>query len=340
MLKHIISLFFLLSILFAARAQPINLMQQGKPTSIRGLSVVDNKTAWISGSKGYVAFTTDGGKSWAWQQIKGFEQADFRSVYAFSAREAIIMSSGTPALILKTIDGGANWKVKYRNSDTTYFLDAMDFANVKHGLVLGDPINNKFTLLETTNSGDTWHLFGNPPQALPNEAAFAASGTCLRFDQYFISIVTGGSYSRKLKLPTSNDSEAWSAEELLIKHGKQSQGAFSLSDANGVIVGGDYKNDNSSDSVAQYYFYDAKDISALNGTFLPKTPPAGYQSCVEGISRSTYISTGTSGTNITTDGGKTWTKIDGQSFNVCRKARYGTLVLLAGNDGKIAIFEP
>src|SRR6185503_8714288 len=111
------TLFFLVSV--TCFGQTITLLQQGKPTSIRGLSVID----------GTIAITRNGGKTWEWEQVKGFEKADFRDIEAFSAKEAIIMSSGTPALILKTTDGGANWQVKYKNTDTGYFFDAMDFAN-------------------------------------------------------------------------------------------------------------------------------------------------------------------------------------------------------------------
>src|SRR6202166_938222 len=127
---------FILLLLFSVsilKAQHIEQLQEGKPTSIRGLSVVDDNVAWISGSKGYIAITNDGVKTWNWQQVKGFEKSDFRDIEAFSDKEAIIMSSGTPALILKTIDGGVNWEVKYRNADTAYFFDAMDFAERKHG---------------------------------------------------------------------------------------------------------------------------------------------------------------------------------------------------------------
>lgn len=324
---------------FNAIAQSIQVLQQGNPTSIRGLSVVNDSVAWVSGTKGTIALTHNGGKTWNWQQVKGFEKADFRDIEAFSDKEAVIMSSGTPALILKTTDGGANWKVKYRNTDTAYFFDAMDFADAKHGYVLGDPINSNFVLMETKDGGETWNMFKNRPDALPGEAAFAASGTCLRVDNGGgINIVTGGNYSRKLTLDYIVPN-LWVSANIQILHGKQSQGAYSI--ANGgcmVIVGGDYQNDHRADSVAEYWCYNG--TWAGGNVYSSKTPPAGFQSCVEYISENTFLSTGTPGTNITTDGGKTWAKIDDTSFNVCRKAKHGKLVMLAGNGGKIGIFRP
>jgi len=240
-----ISLFLLLFVTSGLKAQHVEVLQQGKPTSIRGLSVVDDNTAWISGSKGTIAITNDGGKTWDWKQVKGFEKSDFRDIEAFSSKVAIIMSSGTPALILKTTDGGENWQVKYKNTDTTYFFDAMDFAGEKHGFVLGDPIAGKFVLMETNDGGETWSPFKNPPDALKGEAAFAASGTCLRLDSDQIYIVTGGSRSRLLiwlndKIAPSD----WAVLKLAITQGKPSQGAFSLANGTGtIVVGGDYQKD-------------------------------------------------------------------------------------------------
>jgi len=320
-----------------AKAQHITLLQQGKPTSIRGLSVVDDSVAWVSGSKAYIAKTTNGGKTWAWQQLKGYERSDFRGIQAFSAKEAIIMSSGTPALVLKTIDGGNTWIEKYRNTDTAYFLDAMDFANTKQGYILGDPINNKFVFLETKDAGETWNMFYDRPNAFTEEAAFAASNTCLRVEDGNIVIVTGGKYSRKLTL-NKNTPDSWQSRDLDIIHGRSSQGAFSTAHGScDVVVGGDYQNDTRTDCVAEYCCYDGTYVRGP--MHLSKTPPSGYQSCVEYIKDNIFLSTGTPGTNITIDGGQTWAKIDTVSFNVCRKAKHGTLVLLAGNEGKIAFFK-
>ncbi len=328
-----ITILLLLFIFFTneAIAQHIVLLQQGKPTSIRGLSVVNDKTAWISGSNGYIAITSDGGKTWQWRQIKGFEQADFRDIEAFSNKEAVIMSSGTPALILKTIDGGVNWQVKYRNTDTAYFLDAMDFDNPSHGFILGDPIKNRFLLLETKNSGNTWNNYNNSPVASANEAAFAASGTCLRTINHTNIIVTGGAVSNIFVQVPNKD---WYKTAIPITHGKSSQGAFSIAKGKNqlVIVGGNYQHDRRTDSTVCY-------SNNRTNWKLAHTPPSGYQSCVEYINADTYLSTGTPGTNISTDGGKNWKQTDTLNFNVCRKAKHGNLVLLAGSNGKIAVFK-
>jgi len=316
------------------KAQHIEVLQQGNSASIRGLSVVDDKVAWVSGSKGTIAITKDGGKTWDWQQVKGFEKSDFRDIEAFSSKEAIIMSSGTPALILKTTDGGQNWKVKYKNIDTACFFDAMDFSDGLNGYVLGDPIDGKFMLMETKDRGETWRPFKKCPNALRDEAAFAASGTCLRADKNKLVIVTGGSRGRVLEY--SPGSNVWDYSPLPIVSGKPSQGTFSFAwSANGskVFVGGDYVNDKKTDSVASYLTNHSNLIKSAD------LGPAGFQSCVEYISSQIFLSTGTPGSNLTTDGGKNWSKIDDASYNVCRKAKHGKLVMLAGNNGKIGIFK-
>ncbi|GGH03805.1 WD40/YVTN/BNR-like repeat-containing protein [Mucilaginibacter phyllosphaerae] len=330
------TLFIALLIFFSTglKAQNIYNLQQGRATSIRGLSVVNNNVAWVSGSKGTIAITTDGGTNWAWQQIKGYEQSEFRDIEAFSDKEAVIISSGSPAYILKTVDGGITWSVKFKKTDVAYFLDATDFIDKKHGFVLGDPIDGKFLLLETIDGGNTWHSAINPPAALKDEGAFAASGTCLRVNG-LITIVTGGSYSRLLISPVKNNS--WVDKPLPLTNGAASRGAFSIAYGRHqtVITGGDYTKDKQTDSVA--YIVPQQKSKFKNNT--PVIGPAGFQSCVEYISGDTFLSTGTPGSNITNDGGKTWRKIDGVSYNVCRKAKKGNLVLLAGDGGKIGILK-
>ncbi|WP_186461863.1 WD40/YVTN/BNR-like repeat-containing protein [Mucilaginibacter pallidiroseus] len=316
------------------KAQQITPISQSVNVSIRGMSIVNEQVAWVSGTKGSVGLTIDGGLSWKWQQVKGFEKSDFRGIEAFSEKEAVIIGSGTPAVILKTLDGGKNWAVKFNITDTTYFLDAIAFSDKNHGFILGDPINGKFLMLETLNAGEDWLPVKNAPDALKGEAAFAASGTCLRVSKN-IGVVTGGSVSRLLISPVKNIK--WAAIKLPLTNGSPSMGAFSLSGTEKpmIVVGGNYAKDTITDSVA---YVISKSKKAQQGLF-PVKGPAGYQSCVEHIKGAIYISTGTSGSNITTDGGKTWTKFDDVSYNVCRKSTNGKLILFAGDRGRIGLFK-
>src|SRR5690349_312964 len=81
--------------------------------SFRALSVVDDKVAWVGGSQGSVGRSRNGGKIWSIQQVKGFEELEFRSVYAIDSLTAIIANAGSPAHILRTTDGGKIWKSVY-----------------------------------------------------------------------------------------------------------------------------------------------------------------------------------------------------------------------------------
>lgn len=335
-----IAVLIALTAINTAFAQKVTVLQQGRVTSLRGLSVVTDKIAWVSGSKGHVACTKDGGRTWNWQQVKGFETSDFRDIEAFSDKEAIIMSSGTPALILKTLDGGLSWQVKYHNRDTSVFLDAMDF-NGKYGCVMGDPINNHFVIFETFDKGATWKQrdIAKSPSARPGEAAFAGSGTCFIINKGGLMssnqllMVSGGS-ATNLLFAYSTDKK-WLQQPIPITHGISSSGAFSVAadSKHWVVVGGDYTRDQRSDSTACF-----TDNGGKTWTMSKTTP--GFQSCVQYISGSKYLSTGTSGSWYSKDGGLNWSKIDANSFNVCNKAKSGKLILLVGNNGRIATYTP
>src|SRR4051812_22656798 len=122
---------FAILVFFSASmyAQTIKLLNPGSKASLRGLSVVDDKTVWVSGSAGTVGRSLDGGDTWKWMTVKGFEKIDFRDIKAFDRKTAVIMGITDPAYILKTTDGGDNWKIVFEDKRKGMFLDAMDFWN-------------------------------------------------------------------------------------------------------------------------------------------------------------------------------------------------------------------
>lgn len=324
---------FLFSPALLSQKPSVVVLTEGNKTSLRGLSVVNDNVVWVSGSGGTVGRSSNGGKNWKWMTVKGFEKTEFRDIEAFDANTAIIMGIGEPAYILKTQDGGENWKVVYENKTKGMFLDAMDFYSSREGMVVGDPIGNEVFLAKTDDGGDTWReLEAKRPKADSGEAFFAASGTNIRlYENGTYILVSGGTKSRMF----SNNGII----DLPLLQGSDSRGANSLDVYEGfnkkptklmVTVGGDYKIDSLTDRNCFYTTDGGRSWKA------PKEPPHGYRSCVEYLSKDDLLSCGLNGVDYSFNGGKTWKLIAKEGFNVCRIARLGTAVFLAGNNGKIA----
>ncbi len=305
------------------------------PSSIRGLSVIDDHVAWFSGSNGYAGRTIDGGRTWRFNQIKSFEKVDFRSLYAFDSLHAIVANAGSPASILKTNDGGRTWREVYHNNHPDIFFDGIDFWNEQTGLIYGDPIDGRMMLLKTTDGGETWkEIPGNQrPQLEKGEASFAASGTGIRcVKKSKVIIATGGLISRLWV--SENIGMDWTPMKCPIVHGKSSTGIFSIGTNNEtwVVVGGDYSADSLSTLNAFYSFDEGKRWIA------PKKSTRGYRSCVEFISGRNWLAVGQTGIDISWNNGKTWLPFsDEKGFHVLRKARQGKIILAAGNNKIVMI---
>src|SRR5271165_1385057 len=146
--------------------------------SFRGVSAVDDRVVWASGTEGAIVRTIDGGKTWNTSNVEG--GLDFRGIHALNAKVAWILSSGPgdKSRIYKTEDAGEKWTLQFTNPDAQGFFDAIAFFDAQRGIVLGDPVDGHFAILTTSDAGKTWTR-QTGPAALPNEGAFAASNTCL-----------------------------------------------------------------------------------------------------------------------------------------------------------------
>ena len=331
---HKVNLVLICTFLFiqVQSQQPtIKLLESGKRVSIRGLSVVNDNTIWASGSNGSVAISINGGKNFTWISIPGYEKRDFRDIEAFDENTAIIMAVDEPAIILKTIDGGKNWKKVFEDNTKGMFLDAMDFADAKHGMVIGDPIGDEIYGASTNDGGETWQKWKNPIKVKETgEAFFASSGTNLVHSKQGLFFVSGGKQSNLYQLGDGI------MEPIPVLKGGISTGANSIAYSNtarkGMIVGGDFSKDTISRGNAVLFQYTKKHFHFT----IPNAPPHGYRSCVIYLDDHTLLTCGTSGIDISKDGGLHWELIGKESFHVCQKAKKGTSVFLAGSNGKIA----
>lgn len=316
-------------------------IKTGTDASIRGLSVADETAVWVSGSKGWIGRSADGGQHWAFRQVPGYEQCDFRSLYAFDASNAIIANAGSPSYVLRTSDGGETWTKVYENDDSAAFIDGVSFwqhASRKHGIIYGDPIKSRMLLLYTKDGGRTWHerTKGGPVMA-EGEVSFAASGTgikCLRHSMAVIA--TGGKVSRLFI--SHSRGRRWRSIATPMLAGAASTGTYSfITGGNArqwLITGGDYKRDTVSTANFFYSYCQGKQWHA------PVITTRGYRECLAAIinDSTTLFAAGPTGIDISTDNGVTWQALnDEKGFHVVKPSADQKALFIAGSNGKLAV---
>ena len=71
------------------KAQTIQLLVSRTNTSIRGLSVPDDRVIWVSGRNGVGGKSTDGGNTFNWLRVRGLN--GLQEYEAFDETTAVIM---------------------------------------------------------------------------------------------------------------------------------------------------------------------------------------------------------------------------------------------------------
>ncbi|MGB8540945.1 MAG: hypothetical protein WCD49_04830 [Candidatus Acidiferrales bacterium] len=291
----------------------------GIDTNLRGISAensvdangTDHITVWASGSNGVILFSSDLGKTWKRLHVVGGDSLDFRSIVAFDAKRAYVMSSGNgdQSRIYETKDGGKTWKREFAGKNPSLFLDALVCSSQCYAL--SDPVDGKFLLLSDHNNGTWSELPGDGmPAALPGEGAFAASGTSLALGgdgaMYF---GTGGAKAARV-FHSMDNGKTWNVTETPVAIGNASSGIFSVvcMPSGVVAVGGDYKDPSRPYRVAAYSRDEGKTWQ------LSAQQPGGYRSGAAALYGS-ILAVGPAGEDISDDFGAHWKHVGSLDLN-------------------------
>jgi photosystem II stability/assembly factor-like uncharacterized protein len=319
-------LVLLLAVTRSATAQWIS-QSSGTDAELRGLSVVSLNVAWGSGQRGSIVRTTDGGRHWVADTVPTATKLDLRAIAATSANVAHALSIADSGRIFRTSDGGRTWSQRFMSLRKGSFFDAIRFWDARHGIAVSDPVDGRFLLVATNDGGDSWKELpgAGMPAALPNEGAFAASGSCLTvYGSSDVWFVTGGASVARI-FHSANRGKSWTVRDTPIRAGGASEGNFSVAfrDAkHGVIVGGDYQKPKlggrnvalTSDGGVTWTLVDSA------------SSPSGFKSAVAyvpGSGGKKLVAVGLSGTDESSDGGLTWTATDTVAYNSVQFAGSG-----------------
>lgn len=312
-------------------------VDSGITASLRGLSAVDPRTVWISGSGGHYAFTRDGGDTWEGGVVPGADSLDFRDVEAFAGGTAYLMGAGSGALsrIYKTTDWGQSWILQHTNELEAGFFNGFAFWDGESGALVGDPVDGTLFVLLTSDGGLTW---SRPPAPTPaveeGEYGFAASGTNIAvFGDSGVAVASGGSAARVFR--SLDRGKRWEVVPTPVAAEAPSRGLFSIAFRNpetALAVGGDYQSDEESGANLA--------LSSDGGkswTLPPEPHGVGFRSAVAWREDSRFpmwVAVGTSGSSWSTDDGRSWVTFDTTSFNAVAFA--GGTGWAAGARGRVA----
>ena len=319
----------------------------GTTERLRSVAAVDDRVVWATGNHGTCLRSVDGGGSW--QRVPAEDSAglDFRDVEAFDAERAFALAigPGEASRIMKATHGGTTLVESYHNRDPKKFFDAIAFWDHEHGLALSDPVDGRFVILRTNDAGRVWEQTSDPgtmPAALPNEGAFAASGTCLvvRPDgQAWFG--TGGAGQARV-FHSTDGGRSWTATSTSIRADQPSRGIFGLGFRDnqlGIAVGGDYKK------LAGLIVNGAATADGGRtwsdpGLSHPLVRPLGFRSAVAYLPKqpeTAILAVGPGQTESSIDGGATWRLLAGgaEGWHALAVAPSGRFAWAVGEEGKI-----
>lgn len=312
-------------------------LQTGVDFSCRAVSAVSDQVVWASGTGNTVLRSVDGGASWECYTPADSLQMDFRCLYAWDADHAMVFSIASPAVGLKTDDGGKSWRQVYYDSRPGIFLDSVHFSDEQNGVAVGDPIEGRYVVIRSTDGGETWQ---EEVQPTGNGGMFAASNGCVQLLPSGKTVMVTGGTSSLVYVQEAPGAE-WQCATTPLASGDENHcdgcyGIYMTDDLHGYVVGGNYAKVDRPGNLA------ITDDGGLTWQ-LSEQGLHGFTSSIQPFPQDAacLIASGSDGLSWSSDSGKTWRSLQLQlpegwkGFHALSAARQGSTVFAAGASGNM-----
>lgn len=185
-MKLITILIFLFTVSFTAQSQ--FWVEQAPPTPpplLNSVNAVSSTVCWAAGLNGTILLTSNAGINWTYipsgPMIAGNPVWAIAGVSSSTALCAV--TSSTSTYIFRTTNTGINWTPIFIQNGG--FLKDIKMVNALTGYAYGNPVNNRWTLIKTTNGGASFDTNSMVLFQTGNETAelgsLAVSGTNIWF---------------------------------------------------------------------------------------------------------------------------------------------------------------
>jgi photosystem II stability/assembly factor-like uncharacterized protein len=334
-------------------------LQQSHTTSdLRSVDALSETTAWASGDSGTVLRTTDGGATWQSCAVpKGAEKLDLVGVQGSDENTAVAVSTGQGSLsrVYKTADGCRTWKLVFTNPDAGGSFKGIRRMTDRQFYLLGDPVDGKFSIFYSGDSGDTWNGTDDPGlDSEKGEGAFSPGNGALVAVGPFLFFGSRSSSGLHLyhtyphcETGTQNSGGcpiAWAKTDVPLASGDPAKAEFSLAARTQV---------NMRDGSVQTVLVAVGSASAGSAatsrddgkSWKPAAaqPAAGLLGLAYGSFARLWIAVGPNGTYVSADDGQRWRSVSSASAGTDSPGQSWSalsLPFVVGGGGKIGKLDP
>lgn len=317
----------------------VSVHQLDTPARLQAVSVVDDRTAWVSGIDGTYARTVDAGDTWEVGVVPGADTLQFRDVHAVSADTAFLLAAGTgdASRVFKTTDGGSHWDLQFVNPSPEGFFDCFAFWDAAAGIAFSDAVEGAFLVIRTED-GTHWDAVAAEalPPAQEGEGSFAASGTCVVTLGDSAAWVGTGNAAQARLLHTTDRGHSWTAVDVPIVAGAAAgiTGVALRSPTRWVVVGGEIGVAEAATGRVGRTADGGRTWSQLDG---PPFAGAIYGAAYADTAGAALVAVGPGGAAFSADDGDSWATLDTLSW--WGLGFRGGNGWLAGPDGRVARIE-